>query len=58
MRCGTDQPPWPVVDNPNGGVEHVGEADPAIHAAALRSRVDWIHGLVDPAAMRWLAESR
>jgi len=26
------------------------EADPAIHAAAIRSRGDWIHGLIDPAA--------
>jgi hypothetical protein len=30
--------------------EYMAEADPAIHAAAIRSRGDWIHGLIDPAA--------
>ena len=30
--------------------EYIGEADPAIHAAAIRSRGDWIPGLVDAAA--------
>ena len=30
--------------------EYCGEADPAIHAAAIRSRADWIPGLIDPAA--------
>ena len=30
--------------------EYLAESDPAIHAAAIRSRADWIHGLIDPAA--------
>ena len=30
--------------------EYHADADPAIHAAAIRSRGDWIHGLIDPAA--------
>jgi hypothetical protein len=30
--------------------EYLTEADPAIHAAAIRSRADWILGLIDPAA--------
>ena len=30
--------------------EYCGEADPAIHAAAIRSRADWIRGLIDPGA--------
>ena len=30
--------------------EYVAEADPAIHAAAIRTRGDWIHGLINPAA--------
>ena len=30
--------------------EYVGETDPAIHVAAIRSRADWIHGLIDPTA--------
>jgi hypothetical protein len=30
--------------------EYLAEADPAIHAAAIRSRGDWIHGLLDPAS--------
>ena len=30
--------------------EYLAEADPAIHAAAIRSRADWIPGLIDPAA--------
>ena len=30
--------------------EYFAEADPAIHAAAIRSRADWILGLVDPAS--------
>jgi hypothetical protein len=30
--------------------EYRGEADPAIHAAAIRSHSDWIPGLIDPAA--------
>jgi hypothetical protein len=29
--------------------EYFGETDPAIHVAAIRSRADWIHGLIDPA---------
>ena len=28
----------------------VRETDPAVHAAAIRSRADWIHGFIDPAA--------
>jgi hypothetical protein len=28
--------------------EYFGEADPAIHASAIRTRGDWIPGLVDP----------
>jgi hypothetical protein len=30
--------------------EYFGETDPAVHVAAIRSRADWIHGLIDPAA--------
>ena len=30
--------------------EYVGETDPAIHVAAIRSRSDWIRGLIDPTA--------
>jgi len=30
--------------------EHLAESDPAIHAAAIRSRGDWIHGLIDATA--------
>jgi hypothetical protein len=30
--------------------ENWGEADPAIHAAAVRARADWIPGLIDPSA--------
>ena len=30
--------------------EYLGETDPAVHVAAIRSRADWIHGLIDPAA--------
>ncbi|MBZ5623535.1 MAG: hypothetical protein LAQ69_33155 [Acidobacteriia bacterium] len=30
--------------------EYCGEADPAVHAAAIRARADWIPGVVDPAA--------
>ena len=30
--------------------EYFGDADPAIHAAAIRSRADWILGLIDPTA--------
>ncbi len=30
--------------------EYFGETDPAVHVAAIRSRADWIQGLIDPAA--------
>ncbi|MGO9255776.1 MAG: hypothetical protein ACLQU1_05680 [Bryobacteraceae bacterium] len=30
--------------------EYYGEADPAIHAAAIRARGEWIPGLIDPEA--------
>jgi hypothetical protein len=30
--------------------EYLGDADSPIHAAAIRSRADWIHGLIDPTA--------
>jgi len=30
--------------------EYLGEADPAIHAAAIRGRADWIPGVVDAEA--------
>jgi hypothetical protein len=30
--------------------EHCGEADPAIHTAAIRARADWIPGVIDPSA--------
>ena len=30
--------------------EYLAESDPAIHAAAIRSRADWIHGLTDATA--------
>jgi hypothetical protein len=30
--------------------EYLAESDPAIHAAAIRSRADWIPGLIDPQA--------
>jgi hypothetical protein len=30
--------------------EYFEETDPAVHVAAIRSRADWIHGLIDPAA--------
>ena len=30
--------------------EYVGETDPAIHAAAIRGRADWVVGLIDPGA--------
>jgi hypothetical protein len=30
--------------------EYLGESDPAVHVAAIRSRSEWIHGLIDPAA--------
>jgi hypothetical protein len=30
--------------------EYFGESDPTVHVAAIRSRADWIHGLIDPAA--------
>ena len=30
--------------------EYFGESDPAVHVAAIRSRAEWIHGLIDPAA--------
>ncbi len=30
--------------------EHIATADPAIHAAAIRSRAEWIHGLIDVTA--------
>jgi hypothetical protein len=30
--------------------EYLAESDPAIHAAAIRSRADWIHGLIDTTA--------
>src|SRR5205085_7890469 len=30
--------------------EYGAEAEPAIHAAAIRSRADWIPGLIDPSA--------
>ena len=30
--------------------EYLREADSPIHAAAIRSSADWIHGLIDPTA--------
>ena len=30
--------------------EYFAEADPAVHAAAIRSRGHWIHGLIEPTA--------
>ena len=30
--------------------EYLAESDPAIHTAAIRSRADWIHGLIDVTA--------
>jgi hypothetical protein len=30
--------------------EYDGEADPAVHAAAIRGRADWIPGVIDPTA--------
>jgi hypothetical protein len=46
---------WGAVNRDNGQVilyaEHYrGAAEPAVHAAAIRARGDWIPGLIDPAA--------
>ena len=30
--------------------EYWGDADPAVHVAAIRARAEWIPGLIDPAA--------